>query len=257
MAAQKIPADANGVARGAGGAAAGVRNSPAGTGGAAVSHAPGESPPAVRCDVRPPAAGDGRLSACTNAAYGAVLQVLDGDAPESGYMAIARLSSHLAAMMRTVYPSTGGRHGSDGGLLGTWRARARDVEWALRLLECRLAGDMFAAPLPADAVYQRLRHCLGSYRAAERALVAWAEEQLSPGECERLAGDYRAVLTRAPTRPHPHGPHTGPLARLAFGVHSAWDRVLDGMDCRPGVGSQFPVPSGQRAAGSPGSGPGG
>ena len=259
MAAHRIPGDSGGIPPSAGSTPAGA-HSPASTVSTRVTSGQQAGHPAAGTGVHRHSAGDGQLSAFTDATHGAVLQVLGGGEPESGYMAIARLSAHLAAMQRTVFVATGRRHGGDRGLPGTWLSRARDVEWALRLFECRLAGDMFAAPLPAEVVYQHLEQCLRSYRAAERALVSRAEERLSPADCERLAAEYRAALTRAPTRPHPHGPHTGPLARLAFGMHGAWDRILDGVDSRPGVGWQFLVPAWHPGAGVGGAaddGPGG
>jgi hypothetical protein len=84
---------------------------------------------------------------------------------------------------------------------------------------------------------------LDSYRSAERVLVTWLENQLAGDNRERLARKYRRALTDAPTRPHPRCPHTGPLRHVAFWLHGRWDRLLDTMDSRPGVGDGFPVPS--------------
>ena len=36
--------------------------------------------------------------------------------------------------------------------------------------------------------------------------------------------------------------HSGPLCHVGFWLHGRWDRVLDTMDSRPGVGYGFPVP---------------
>jgi hypothetical protein len=84
---------------------------------------------------------------------------------------------------------------------------------------------------------------LDSYRSAERVLVAWLEDQLPAEGRARLATKYQRALTHAPTRPHPRCPRTGPLRHVAFWLHGRWDRLLDTMDSRPGVGAGFPVPS--------------
>jgi hypothetical protein len=202
----------------------------------------------------PAGTADRPLSVFIDATQGAVREVLDLDEPEMGYVAIARLSGHLAAMWRTVYPQADGQLGADGKLRTVCLSHAREVEWTLRLLECQLSGEASATGLPVLAVSAVLAQRLGSYVLAERALVTWLEDQLAAEGREELARKYRRVLTRAPTRPHPHCPRSGPLCRAAFWLHSRWDRLLDTMDSRPGVGHDFlmPSPSGAAApAGSP------
>jgi hypothetical protein len=160
------------------------------------------------------------LSAFIDTVRDAVKEVPEITEPEAGYRVIARLSGHLAAMWRTVYPSAAGE----------WRlraeclSRARAVEWTLRRLECRLAGDVSAAGLPVAAVSAALAGHLDGYWPAERALVA---------------RDYRRALAHGPTRPHPRCPRSGPLGPVAFWLHRHWDRLLDTVDSRAGVGQDF------------------
>lgn len=182
------------------------------------------------------------LAAGIGATQGAVGEVQDVDEPEVGYRAIARLSGHLAAMWCTVYPHADGHVGTDGQLRTVCLSRAREVEWALRLFQCQLSGCVSAAGRPPAAGLIMLAQRLDSYRSAERVLVAWLEDQLPAEGRARLARKYRRALTHAPTRPHPRCPRTGPLRRVAFWLHGRWDRLLDTMDSRPGVGDGFPVP---------------
>jgi hypothetical protein len=191
----------------------------------------------------PDSTADRPLAAGIGATQGAVGEVQDVDEPEVGYQAIARLSGHLATMWRTIYPHADGHVGTDGQLRAVCLDRAREVEWALRLLECQLSGCVSVAGRPAAAVLVVLAQRLDSYRSAERVLVSWLEDQLAAEGRERLAGRYRRALTHAPTRPHPRCPRTGPLRHVAFWLHGRWDRLLDTMDSRPGVGDGFPVPS--------------
>ena len=191
----------------------------------------------------PDSTADRPLAAFIDATQGAVRRVQDVDEPMTGYKAIARLSGHLAAMWRTVYPRADGQFGADGQLRAVCLSRAREVEWALRLFQCQLSGEVSAVGRSATAALTLLAQRLDSYRSAERALVTWLEDQLATEGREQLARKYRRALTRAPTRPHPRCPRAGPLCRVAFWLHSRWDRFLDTVDSRPGVGRDFLVPS--------------
>jgi hypothetical protein len=177
---------------------------------------------------------NGQITQLIEAAYGVPAQQRGEDTPRAwGHPAVVRLSGHLAAMQRTVYPAARRQLGADLNLLRQCRAHARETGWALRLLHCHLAGDGAAGGRKPEHVHGWLEQCLAGYRPAERALVAWMEERLTAGERELLALGYRTALARAPTRPHPRGPHTGWPGGLAFRLHAFWDRVLDGIDSRP------------------------
>jgi len=185
---------------------------------------------------RAPGSRNGQIAQLIEAAYGATPQQRgEGATLAWGHPAVVRLSGHLAAMQRTVYPVARRRLGEDLNLLWECRAHARETGWALRLLHCHLAGDGAAGGRKAENVHGWLEHCLAGYRPAERALVASMEERLTAEEREQLTLGYRAALVRAPTRPHPRGPHTGWPGRLAFRLHAFWDGVLDGVDSRPGA----------------------
>jgi hypothetical protein len=197
----------------------------------------------VTVDRLPDSTADRPLAAFIDATQGAVPVVQDADEPETGYRAIALLSGHLAAMWRTVYPQAASRLGPDGQLRSVCLTRGREVEWTLRLFQCQLSGEVSAAGRPAAAVLTLLAQRLDSYRSAERALVTWLEDQLAAEGREKLAAKYRRALTRAPTRPHPRCPRSGPLCHAGFWLHGRWDRVLDTMDSRPGVSYDFPAPA--------------
>ena len=179
------------------------------------------------------------LAAFIDATQLAVHEVLDAVEPELAFKGIARLSGHLAAMRRAVYPNTVGSVGGGEELRAACLGRSREVERALRLLERHLSGDVGAVGLPAAALPKLVTQRLGAYWQAERALVTGIEEHLAAERRVWLAGQYRRALLRAPTRPHPRSPRSGPLCRLAFWAHGRWDRVLDTLDSRAGVGRDF------------------
>jgi len=197
----------------------------------------------VTVDRLPDSTAGRPLAAFIDAIQGAVPALQDVDEPDTGYRAIARLSGHLAAMWRTVYPQAAGRLGADGQLRAVCLSRGREVEWTLRLFQCHLSGDVSAVGRPAASVRTLLAQRLDSYRSAERALVTWLEDQLAADGREKLARKYRRALIHAPTRPHPRCPRSGPLCHAGFWLHGRWDRVLDTMDSRPGVSFDFPVTS--------------
>jgi len=191
----------------------------------------------------------GPLATFIGATHDAVHEV--PEVPERGYRAMARLSGHLAAMWRTVYPRAAGQPGAGGPLRAACLHRAREVEWVLRHLECQLSGDISGAGLPLAATRAALARRLDSYQAAERALVSWLEDQLDAEHQEKLARKYRRALGRAPTRPHPRCARSGPLGRAAFWLHGRWDRFLDAVDSRPGVGHDYRLALAQPPGGSP------
>ena len=127
------------------------------------------------------------LSVIIDAAQAAVQEVLDITGPENGYTAIARLSGHLAAMWRTVYPLAATRFGADRQLQAVCLRRARTVAWTLRLLECQLSGEASAVGRPVTASSARLAEHLGSYRTAEQALITWLEDRLTAARLDQLA----------------------------------------------------------------------
>jgi hypothetical protein len=182
-----------------------------------------------------PGGGTGQIAALIAATYELALGST-GDGPALwGYRALAWLSGHLAAMQRAVYPAARRRLGEDQPLLHRCRAEAGETAWALRVLQSHLAGDGGTGARQPGIADTWLQQCLDEYRSAEHTLIAWMQDRLTAQEHEQLAAAYRAALARAPTRPHPRGPHTGWPGRAAFRFHGLWDGLLDALDSRPGV----------------------
>ena len=89
------------------------------------------------------------LAAFIDATQGPARELLDVDEPDMAYMALARLSGHLAVMCRTVYSHANGHLGGDAQLRTMCLSRAREAQWTLRLFECHLSGCVSAARRPA------------------------------------------------------------------------------------------------------------
>jgi hypothetical protein len=167
----------------------------------------------------------------------------------AGYKALARLSAHLAAVRLVLARSGPARCGEGAAARAACLRYGRELEWVLRRLEGQLAGEASLAGPHRPAAAAALDGALRRYWAAEQALAGWLDARLTAGQAGGLARAYHRALTRAPTRPHPRSPRSGPLAGAAFWLHGRWDRLLDGLDSRPGTGRGFPVPA---LAGPPG-----
>jgi hypothetical protein len=198
--------------------------------------------------VLPGSATHRPLSVLIDTVRDAMRQVPEFVEPETGYQMIARLSGHLAAMRRSVYPDAAGQSGRERRLRAECLSRARAVEWTLRLLECRLSGDVAAARVPVPEVSAVLAQHLDGYWPVELALVAAVEDRSAVDDMEKLARHYQRALTHGPTRPHPRCPRSGTRGVLALWLHSRWDRVLDTMDSRAGVGNDFLALLGQSSS---------
>jgi hypothetical protein len=165
----------------------------------------------------------------------AALGVLSDPEPFSGYRAIAFLSRHLAATRVVLCPAAIRRLGRDHRLVTGYSAAAREAERALHVFERWLAGDGCAVRLPAESVRALVDEHLGRYRAVERALLTGLGGVMPVPECEHLVGHYRALLAKAPTRPHPRRARARRAGLLAFRIRGFWDRVQDTLDSRPGT----------------------
>jgi hypothetical protein len=146
-------------------------------------------------------------------------------------------------MRRSVYTPARHRPAAAQELCTACRVAARRLEWALWLLHGQLAGDSAAVHQPRHQIDTRLDQCLGHYLPADQALAAWLDQHLPAADRHRLAEGYLRCLAHAPTRPHPRAPQGATGYRVAFAVHRRWDRLLDTLDARPGVGRGFLDPA--------------
>jgi len=179
-------------------------------------------------------AGEDPLLGLAEAGYAAALRELSDPDPWSSHRAVAQLSGHLAVMRRAVLPAARRWLHHDRALPATCLAQGRQIEWALRLLECRLSGEACATRMSFPAMVTLLEQRLSQYRSTERALLAALRDRMPGREHDRLAERCRALLPGAPTRPHPRSPRGRVPAALAFRFLGGWDRVLDELDSRPG-----------------------
>jgi hypothetical protein len=157
------------------------------------------------------------------------------------------LSAHLAALDHAVYPVVRRSLPDGRAIVAAHRQQVSRISHLLRVLERHHSGDILAASVDSQSVVEELRPLVADHYRAVSALVGSLSEVLDQPAQEALAANYERALRAAPTRPHPHLVHAGPLTPVVFWMGSARDRILDTMD-----GRHIPVPRRTRRQTKPG-----
>jgi hypothetical protein len=161
-------------------------------------------------------------------------------APSGATLAgVVWLSAHLSAIEHTIY------HALPPGPASRDAVRAdqqttNDLKRALRLLERQLSGES-TAPTASRFAGTALMDALDAHARTELAIVRTLDGSLMPDQMSSLLTRYRDAIQHGPTRPHPHGRHTGAIEPFMFALNSASDRIMDTVDARP---SPLPRPPG-------------
>jgi hypothetical protein len=172
----------------------------------------------------------GGLESAVEVPHEIAVTALDGS--DAGSLAaVAWCSAHLAAADRALYAAAE-RHLADGRRrVRALRAVDHRLQQALCRLDRRLTGDAHLCEVPVDDMADEVRRRLHEHAEAERAVVAELATVLDSEQQERLIHRLAAAMRHAPTRPHPHTPHT-PLSGLVTHVDAGIDRIRDLMDNR-------------------------
>ena len=171
------------------------------------------------------------LAETAAAAHNRARRALSG--PDSKAMdAVVWLSAHLTAMEHVVYPFMRANLPTSRKELDEQRRLTRQMQRTLRSLEQRWSGDGLA---PAGSSYRlrgQLALMIDVHEQGEDALLARMSETITDEEAVTLAEGYDHAVGHGPTRPHPHGPHSGKLGRLTYAFDAARDHILDVLDSR-------------------------
>ena len=116
----------------------------------------------------------------------------------------------------------------------------RTLQRQMRALEQHLWGDARSAPAEVEDVRRQLDETFAEHVRHDEALAARVDEALDPDERRRKAEELRRAAMQAPTRPHPHAPQRGPLAKPVRWLAGRWDDVLDTLDVRSAAGRRPP-----------------
>lgn len=155
----------------------------------------------------------------------------DRQRPRDGYAAtdsfLAATSRHVAAAEAVLVPHLR-REVPDGEALARdYLAAARRLELTLSLLKARLYGEAHAVHLEWPDLWESVRVRLSDHNRLEDRLVEEVRRHSELPVLEPLAGRLHSAETRAPSRPHPRLPHSGPLSLVARRVWAVADRFWD------------------------------
>jgi hypothetical protein len=112
----------------------------------------------------------------------------------------------------------------------------------MRMLEQQVWGDARSAPTEMAELRDEIESTFDEHVRHDEALAVRVDEALDPEQSRLKAEDLRRAAAHAPTRPHPHAPQTGPLARPLRWLAGRWDDVLDTVDVRSAAGERSARP---------------
>lgn len=147
---------------------------------------------------------------------------------------LATTSRHLAAVDEVLLPAVRASVPDGSRLVTEYLSAARDVETDLCLLKARLYGEAHSVRLSWPELLHETERDLSRHNELENALGDTLVESAAgngPDDNDLAMQLYRAEL-RAPTRPHPHLPHTGRFGRAARRFWAVADRFWDGAQGR-------------------------
>lgn len=166
----------------------------------------------------------------TAAAHAHVEQSL-ADPERDGPAAVAWCSAHLVAADDVLYAEAHRRLPDDADRLHAARTADRSLQHALGRLDRRLTGDTHLDHVPVEQVVREVRSAMATHARTEDDVLRALCDVLPDVDRGALAGRLEAATLNAPTRPHPHVPHT-PLSPLVGRLEAVVDRVRDALDNR-------------------------
>lgn len=167
------------------------------------------------------------LTATVQATHDHVLAAL-AEPERDGPAAVAWCSAHLVAADRVLYGAASRRSHTP---LGDVRSADHLLQQAVNRLDRRLTGDTHLDRVPVQQVAGEVRSRLEAHAAAEARVVQQLLDAVDDDEAQALADRLSEVTSLAPTRPHPHTPHS-PASGLVGRLDAAVDRVRDVLDNR-------------------------
>ncbi len=169
------------------------------------------------------------LEATTTDAHRRVLDALP-DRGGDGVTAVAWASAHLAATDKVLYAAA---HAVPAARRALREARTADrlLQRAVFRLDRRLTGDTHLDTSPGASVVAEVRDALHGHTRAEQRVVDALGCVLDAEQREALGARLVEATAGAPTRPHPHTPHSV-VSPLVSWVDAVVDRVRDLLDNR-------------------------
>ncbi|MCW2750071.1 MAG: hypothetical protein JWR83_1181 [Aeromicrobium sp.] len=139
---------------------------------------------------------------------------------------------HLSAVCDVILPAARAELPDGESVVGTYVEQARRTERAIVQTKRRLYGESHTVDLPWSKVWSELGNEFRQLNVLEDDLVANLSDRLDPKSRGMLADRMGPVEAHSPTRPHPHAPHTGPVAHVSRSLLARTDRIWDTVEGR-------------------------
>lgn len=156
--------------------------------------------------------------------------------PRDSYAAtdtfLAVTSRHIAATETVLVPHLRAVVPDGGALARDYLDAARRLEQALWLLKARLYGEAHAVHLRWPDLWESAHARLSDHNRLEDRVVEEVRRHSDSPALEPLVSRLHGAETRAPSRPHPRLPHSGPLSPVARRIWAVADRFWDTVEAR-------------------------
>lgn len=153
----------------------------------------------------------------------------------------AGTSRHLHAVDEALLPAVSAHVENGSALVHEYLPTARHLEVLLFHVKAHEYGSTWETTHDWPTLWGEVEQALVAQQVKEEELVSHLAEEASDDVLVLVAGRMTLAERRAPSRPHPHLPHTGlsgkVVRRLARPVDAIWDSV-EGRS----VGNPKPLP---------------
>lgn len=156
--------------------------------------------------------------------------------PRDGYERIdtflATTSQHLHAVDAVLLAQAQGTLAGCGELVRDYLSSTKELEVVLAHVKAHEYGSVYESSFAWPRVWGDVDIALADHHRQEDRLTERLTEALDDRQLEDLTERLREAEVRAPSRPHPYTPHTGPLGRVARTVMHVADRFWDTVEGR-------------------------
>lgn len=145
---------------------------------------------------------------------------------------LAPTSQHVSAVGEMIVPLARQRLADGRQRADAYLEKVRELEHTMTTAKRHLYGEARSQGRSWSTIWERLNKDFAEALELERGLLEDLLDQLSPAERLNLGERLRNLEAHAPTRPHPHVPHSGAVGHTLRRVYAKADRIWDALEGR-------------------------
>jgi hypothetical protein len=153
----------------------------------------------------------------------------------------AGTSRHLHAVDEALLPAVSAHVENGSALVHEYLPTARHLEVLLFHVKAHEYGSTWETTHDWPTLWGEVEEALVAQEVKEEELVSHLAEEASDDVLVLVAGRMTVAERRAPSRPHPHLPHTGLSGKVVRRVARPVDAIWDAVEGRS-VGNPKPLP---------------